>query len=218
MTPAPTSQVSAKRAANPLREARFLRSAAQLAQLPADNAPEVAFVGRSNAGKSSALNRVCDQGALARVSGTPGRTQLINLFALPGGARLADLPGYGYAKAPPEARRNWEALVGHYVAQRANLRGLVVLMDVRRPLQPLDVQMLDWARAYARPTHILLTKADKLSRGAAAQALAKVRSTLAVAREDGISVQLFSSHDGCGIDAARHAVLEWLHTEENATV
>ncbi|TAM10625.1 MAG: YihA family ribosome biogenesis GTP-binding protein [Nevskiaceae bacterium] len=210
MTDKPHSTTPAQPAANPLRGACFLRSAAKLAQLPPDAIPEVAFAGRSNAGKSSALNRLCDQRGLARVSNTPGRTQLINLFALTDETRLVDLPGYGFAKAPPDTRRTWEALVGQYVAQRRNLIGLVVLMDVRRPLQPLDVQMLEWAHAHVRPVHILLTKADKLSRSAALRALENTRNSLA-ARPGEASAQLFSSLSGQGLEQARDQIDAWLH-------
>lgn len=195
--------------ANPLRNARFLQSAARLTQLPADDASEVAFVGRSNAGKSSALNCLCEQRALARVSRTPGRTQLINLFGLAQPGRLVDLPGYGYAKAPPEARRNWEALVGRYVADRPNLAGLILLMDVRHPLQPLDWQMLDWARAYARPVHILLTKADKLGRGAGQRALKGLVAELQT-EVSPATAQLFSAPGKQGVEGALGVIGGWL--------
>ncbi|HEU0196911.1 MAG TPA: ribosome biogenesis GTP-binding protein YihA/YsxC [Nevskiaceae bacterium] len=198
---------------NPLRDARFMLSAARLPQLPDDDWPEVAFVGRSNAGKSSALNRLCQQRALARVSRTPGRTQLINLFTLPGDRRLVDLPGYGFAKAPPDTRRKWEALVGRYVAERRNLVGLILLMDIRHPLQPLDLQMLDWAAAHGRPVHILLTKADKLSRGNAGNVLQGLRGDLKTRADEPLATaQLFSAPASLGTEDARAIIHGWFTT------
>jgi len=194
---------------HPFAPARFLMSAAQLAQLPRDEVAEIAFAGRSNAGKSSALNTLCGARALARVSKTPGRTQMINLFELPVPGRLADLPGYGYARVPEAVRKQWGALVGGYIERRDNLRGLVMLMDVRHPLTPLDQQMLDWAQAHARRVHILLTKSDKLGRGAAGNALNAVRKALAPAGER-VSVQLFSALNGSGTEPAREVLAELL--------
>lgn len=187
---------------NPFGHARFLMSCASLVQCPRDEQPELAFAGRSNAGKSSALNALCGQKALARVSKTPGRTQLINLFDLPGGGRLADLPGYGFAQVPDETRRDWARMVGQYVERRTSLRGLVLIMDARHPLTPLDRQLLAWVRASARPCHILLSKADKLAFGAAQRTLAEVRKQLAVL-DVTAGVQLFSAHSGQGVDEAR---------------
>jgi len=194
---------------NPLIEARFLMSAAQLPQLPNDEIPEVAFVGRSNAGKSSALNALCDIRQLARVSKTPGRTQLINLFTLPGERRLVDLPGYGFADVPEPVRRRWGELVGGYVAKRANLRGLIVLMDIRHPLTDLDQQMLGWAQAQQLPCHVLLTKADKLGFGAAKNAVLKARRDLT---QLGLSAsaQLFSATARTGVEEARAQIVAWL--------
>jgi GTP-binding protein len=188
--------------------ARFLTSAARLDQLPAPDRPEVAFAGRSNAGKSSALNRICAQRGLARVSATPGRTQLLNFFELPAG-RLVDLPGYGYAKAPPGARRDWGALVTGYVETREALRGLVLVMDARHPLTDFDRQLLAWAASLELPCHILLTKSDKLKSAAARSTLAAVGRELA-GLHAGASVQLFSSTTGAGVDEARAALLRWL--------
>ena len=196
-------------AANPFAQARFLMSAAKVAQLPQDEVVEIAFAGRSNAGKSSALNKLCGIRALARVSKTPGRTQLINLFALQSSTRLVDLPGYGFAQVPEAIRRQWGALVGGYIETRPNLCGLVVMMDVRHPLTPLDQQMLDWARSHGRPVHILLTKSDKLGRGAAGKVLAEVRKALAPLG-DSVTVQLFSSLSGIGVDEARAALADRL--------
>lgn len=193
-------------------QASFMMSAAGLAQLPQDDTVEIAFAGRSNAGKSSALNTLCGIRALARVSKTPGRTQLINLFTLQAPARLVDLPGYGFAKVPEPIRRQWGALVGGYIESRENLCGLVVMMDVRHPLTPLDRQMLDWARAHGRPVHILLTKSDKLGRGAAGNALAAVRRELQPYGES-VSVQLFSALSGIGVEQARAAIAARLGIE-----
>ncbi|MBL6749089.1 MAG: YihA family ribosome biogenesis GTP-binding protein [Nevskia sp.] len=208
-------------APNPFAGTRFLLSAAQLTQLPADTLPEVAFVGRSNAGKSSALNLICAHKQLARVSKTPGRTQLINLFGVPLeraaagdtpdaiAGRLVDLPGYGFADVPQAVRRNWGLLVGGYVEKRANLRGLIVLMDIRHPLTDLDWQMLRWSGARNLPCHVLLTKDDKLGHGAAQAALLGVRAQL---REAGsaVTVQRFSAHTRAGADHARAVVAGWL--------
>lgn len=195
--------------ANPLAHAQFLTSAARLAQLPADERPEAAFAGRSNAGKSSAMNALCGVKQLARVSKTPGRTQLINLFGLPCGARLVDLPGYGYAEVPETLRRSWNALVGGYLESRVNLRGLILVMDIRHPLTALDRQMLDWNRAYARPVHVLLSKADKLGRGAARAAASAVKRELS-RLDPAIGVQVFSALTREGVDEARAVVARWL--------
>lgn len=191
---------------NPFAHAQFRMSCAKLEQLPADGLPELAFVGRSNAGKSSALNTLCQQKSLARVSRTPGRTQLINLFELRGGqARLVDLPGYGFAAVPMAIKRDWGRLIGGYLEHRDCLRGLVVIMDSRHPLTALDEQMLDWAAAGGRPCHVLLTKCDKLSRGAASATLLQVRKALG-SRGPGFSAQLFSSLTLIGVDEARTAL------------
>ncbi|MDE2150073.1 MAG: YihA family ribosome biogenesis GTP-binding protein [Gammaproteobacteria bacterium] len=200
---------------NTLAQARFLLSAARLAQLPDDPAAEVAFVGRSNAGKSSALNALCAQKSLARVSKTPGRTQLINLFALPGGERLVDLPGYGYAAVPEPLRRSWRALAGGYVERRATLRGLVLLMDVRHPLTPLDRQLLTLAGTAGRPVLALLTKADKLGRGARAATLRAVGAELDPAAA---TVGLFSVPEGLGQAAARNWIAARLGLAQTAAV
>ena len=189
---------------NPFAQASFVMSAAKLEQLPDDAVPELAFVGRSNSGKSSALNMLCQKKALARVSKTPGRTQLINLFDVPG-ARLIDLPGYGFAKVPGAIRRDWGKLIGGYLETRQNLALLIVIMDIRHPLTDLDEQMLDWAKAAQRPCHVLLTKADKLSRGPATATLQQVRTALKRWGE-GFTAQLFSSHNSLGVEEARLAI------------
>lgn len=186
--------------------AQFLKSAWQAQQFPPDMGAEVAFAGRSNAGKSSALNAITGRKDLARTSKTPGRTQLINFFALEGEQRLADLPGYGYAKVPERMKRHWRELISRYVERRASLVGLVVVMDARRPLTDFDVQMLEWSHAHGLTAHVLLTKADKLSRNEAAATHRRVISEL----PEGDSVQLFSAVTKLGIDEARKRVLEML--------
>ncbi|MGH8460350.1 MAG: ribosome biogenesis GTP-binding protein YihA/YsxC [Stenotrophobium sp.] len=202
--------------ANPFARAQFVISCADLTQLPRDDVPEVAFAGRSNAGKSSALNTLSVQNHLARVSKTPGRTQLINLFEIAGIGRFADLPGYGYAKVPLPIRRSWGALIGSYVEMRNNLRGIVLIMDIRHPLTDFDTQMLAWAQVAGRPCHILLTKADKLGYGAAKTQLIKVRKTLAD-QSQAVGVQLFSAETRLGLEEAVTAVLTLLGHETGAT-
>jgi GTP-binding protein len=178
--------------------------------LPAPGAPEIAFVGRSNAGKSSAINTLANRRRLAFVSKTPGRTQLINFFSLGPAAFLVDLPGYGYAGVPGATRKHWETLVGDYVAQRESLALVVVVMDIRRPLTDLDKRLLDWLHAAERRAHILLTKADKLSRQAANEVLARVKAELAK-EKIGATVQLFSSSKRAGIEAASEEIGRAMH-------
>ncbi|MFK8015648.1 MAG: ribosome biogenesis GTP-binding protein YihA/YsxC [Gammaproteobacteria bacterium] len=189
-----------------LNDAEFLTSANALAGCPPDQGAEVAFAGRSNAGKSSALNVITNRKALARISKTPGRTQLINFFQVTSGARLVDLPGYGYARVPARVRAHWRSLMGEYFEERQSLAGLVVIMDVRRPLMPYDQQMLAYGGAAGLPMHVLLTKADKLSRGAGGGVLQKTRAAL----DPRISMQLFSALKGTGLDQAREQVAHWL--------
>jgi GTP-binding protein len=190
-------------------ESRFISSAWQPHQFPADDGAEVAFAGRSNSGKSSALNAIAGRKDLARTSKTPGRTQLINFFGLDGAQRLVDLPGYGFAKVPERIKHHWQELLTRYVEARASLAGLVIVMDARHPLTDFDVQMLDWSRANGLATHILLTKADKLSRGESATVLKQVRAEVA-----GVAtVQLFSAVAKTGVDDARREVLTMLRGE-----
>lgn len=170
-------------------------------ELPPPGAPEIAFAGRSNAGKSSAINALAGRRRLAFVSKTPGRTQLINFFSLGGRAFLVDLPGYGYAGVPGEVRAHWKELVGTYVGTRESLAAVVVVMDVRHPLTPLDRTLMDWLREAERPAHVLLTKSDKLSKSAAQAALARVRRELATDYPRA-TVQLFSSPKREGIAEA----------------
>ena len=182
-------------------KAAFRLSVHDPRELPPPGAPEVAFVGRSNAGKSSAINTLANRRRLAFVSKTPGRTQLINFFSLGSGAFLVDLPGYGYAGVPGSVRKHWETLVGQYIAGRTSLAMVVVVMDVRRPLTDLDRKLLDWLRAAGRRAHVLLTKSDKLSKEARRAALGRARTALA--REwPGTTVQLFSSLKREGMDEA----------------
>ena len=203
---------AAKPRPNPFARASYLLAAHNQRQLPADAGREVAFAGRSNAGKSSALNAICGQNALARVSKTPGRTQQLVYFELPPHAEvfLVDLPGYGYAKVPQELQAHWQAFVGDYFATRQALRGLVVVMDIRHPLKEYDWQMLGYAVQRGLPAHCLLTKADKLSRGAAGNALIAVRNQLSSRFADSVSVQTFSAEAKAGVEAARDVVAGWL--------
>ena len=170
-------------------------------ELPPPGVPEIAFAGRSNAGKSSAINTLSGRRRLAFVSKTPGRTQLINFFSLGGEAYLVDLPGYGYAGVPGAVREHWKHLVGTYIAQRPSLAGVVVVMDSRHPLTDLDLTLLAWLKEAGRPAHVLLTKADKLSKQAAQRTLAAVRRELATL-VPGATVQLFSSLKREGVDVA----------------
>lgn len=197
---------------NPLAHARYVASAHDLTQLPAGAGPEVAFAGRSNAGKSSAINALVGHNRLAFVSKTPGRTQMINFFALPRDRFLVDLPGYGYAKVPEKERARWGEVISRYLMERPNLVGLVAIMDVRHPLTPLDRQLLDWFLPGGRPVHILLTKADKLSRQQAAKQLAAVRRELG---RGPMTVQLFSSLSRTGLDEAAATIESWFLPPEN---
>ncbi|MES9877904.1 MAG: ribosome biogenesis GTP-binding protein YihA/YsxC [Candidatus Sedimenticola sp. PURPLELP] len=194
-------------------QAKFLISAARLDQSPPDEGIEVAFAGRSNAGKSSAINTLCQQRNLARTSKTPGRTQLLNFFALDEQRRLVDLPGYGYAKVAEKIKLQWQKELAAYLEQRQSLRGVVLLMDVRHPLKEFDSQMLEWSAGIGLPVHILLTKADKLKHGAASKALLQVKKAVAPFG-DQVTVQLFSSLKRQGVDQA-HATLDgWFEIAE----
>jgi GTP-binding protein len=194
------------------RRARFLTSAAKLDQCPPDLGYEVAFAGRSNAGKSSAINTLCDQTGLARTSKTPGRTQLLNFFELDAERRLVDLPGYGYAKVAVSIKQDWQGSLSHYLEQRHCLRGLVLMMDVRHPLKDYDQQMLEWAAHIGLPVHVLLTKADKLKKGPASASLLKVRQHLK-AMDAGHTVQLFSSLKKTGLAEAFTVLDCWLERQ-----
>jgi GTP-binding protein len=194
------------------RRAQFLTSASKLQQCPADEGWEVAFAGRSNAGKSSAINCLTGNHKLARTSKTPGRTQLINFFSLSETQRLVDLPGYGFAKVPAAVKREWTRNLEAYLQERQSLRGLVLVMDVRRPLQEFDQMLLGWAIEASMPAHILLTKADKLKKGPGNAALLQVRKQLQE-HEDLFSVQLSSALKGTGLDQLRKALDAWLTDE-----
>lgn len=184
-----------------LQDARYVASAHRLRDLPPAAGPEVAFAGRSNAGKSSAINALAGRTRLAFVSKQPGRTQQINFFALRAGGFIVDLPGYGYAKVPHDLRAHWDETLSGYLQHRNALMGMVLVMDARHPLTPLDERMLDWFGVTGRPVHVLLTKADKLSRGEAAATLQAVRNALA-ARGEGHTAQLFSSLKRTGVEEA----------------
>ena len=188
--------------------ARFLMSVPEPHQAPPDVGYEVAFAGRSNAGKSSALNALTQRRSLARTSKTPGRTQHLVFFELDGERRLVDLPGYGFAKVPEKIRRQWGLAMENYFSERQSLQGLILLMDVRHPLTDFDKQMLQWCKHVSMPVHILLTKADKLKRGAAMNSLLKVQKALA--EHKNVSVQLFSALKHTGVDQARAVLDSWL--------
>lgn len=190
------------------RAAYYNGSATQLSQLPDDTGYEVAFAGRSNAGKSSAINTITGIKSLARTSKTPGRTQMINFFALDEARSLVDLPGYGYAKVPEKTKLRWQETLAQYLETRDCLRGMILLMDIRHPLKAFDQQMLLWAQAAALPVHILLTKSDKLSRGAAQSALAGVKRELQTLQIEA-SVQSFSSLKKQGRDNVIQKLDEW---------
>ena len=186
----------------------FEVSVHDLVTLPV-TAREVAFAGRSNAGKSSAINTLANR-KLAFVSKTPGRTQLLNFFRISDGNYLVDLPGYGYAEVPESVRKHWQAVLAEYLATRAELVGLVLIMDIRHPLTPLDRQMLNWFGPTGRPIHILLTKADKLSKSNAGAALREVRTALQEAYPQ-CTVQLFSSLKKAGAVEAEALIGNWLN-------
>jgi GTP-binding protein len=196
----------------PLAQAAYTLSVHDPRELPPAGPPEIAFAGRSNAGKSSAINALAGRRRLAFVSKTPGRTQLINFFSLGGAAYLVDLPGYGFAGVPGEVRDHWKGLVGTYVAERASLAAVVIVMDSRHPLTDLDLTLLEWLRASGRKAHVLLTKSDKLSKQAAQTTLARVRKDLA-GLAPGATAQLFSSlkHEGIAEAAEMLGRLAGMH-------
>jgi GTP-binding protein len=195
------------------QHASFYTTVNQLRQLPAPDGVEIAFAGRSNAGKSSVINSLTNRSRLAFVSKTPGRTQNLNFFQLEHGF-LVDLPGYGYAKVPAEIRQHWEHLLSTYLQTREPLHGMVLIMDVRHPLTPLDRQMLDWFRPTGKPVHVLLTKSDKLSRQQARKTLGEVQAWLQDAYAQS-SVQLFSSLSREGVEEAAALLGTWLEKKTN---
>ncbi len=194
-------------------DVKFITSAAEAHQLAPDEGREVAFAGRSNAGKSTALNAIAQRTGLARVSRTPGRTQLINFFELAPQRRLVDLPGYGYAKVPERVKLKWLDLMEHYFNVRESLVGLVLIVDSRRGLGAQDAVMLEWILARDRLAHVLLTKADKLNRRDSQRVL---KETLAACSDTSVSAQLFSAHAKQGIDEAREVMQRWLGAEEKS--
>ncbi len=194
------------------RSAVFEISVAQPAGLPAPSGAEIAFAGRSNAGKSSAINTLVGHTRLAFVTKTPGRTQLINLFRMRNGAALVDLPGYGYAQVPLAVRLQWQGLLEHYLTRRANLVGLVLIMDARRPLTELDWKMIGWFGPTGKPIHCLLTKSDKLTRQEQIRTLRETRSALADFGEQ-VTVQLFSSLKKTGMEEAEKVIGGWFNSD-----
>jgi GTP-binding protein len=196
---------------NPFRSARYVLSAHQLHQLPPDSGIEVAIAGRSNAGKSSAINVLTDQKSLARTSKTPGRTQQIVIFEIGENRRIADLPGYGYAKVSKSLRQHWQEVMQDYFEQRRCLKGVILVMDIRHPLRPFDTRMLAWCEAAGLPCHVLLTKADKLKRGPAQSTLLKVRKQLPA----GASAQVFSSSKRLGLDQLVEKMSGWFALTQN---
>jgi GTP-binding protein len=208
MAPIPSSDRADRR--HPVPTAVFLKSAANPADFPADTGREVAFVGRSNSGKSTAVNAVTGARKLARVSKTPGRTQLLNFFSVGEDRRLVDLPGYGFARVAPEIQARWRRSLEVYLGERASLVGLVVTMDIRRGLTPLDEQLLRWLEPRELPVAVLLTKADKLSRGAGIA----VQKKLAAQLNPGVRLTRFSVHSGDGVAEAQAWLDAWLGTEK----
>jgi len=195
-------------------QATFVTSAANLAACPPESVAEVAFAGRSNAGKSSAINAITNQTRLARISKTPGRTQLINFFGLAEGRFLVDLPGYGFAKVPLSVKNKWQEELEKYLRRRQVLCGLILLSDIRHPLKDFDRMMIDWAVQSGLPLHLLLTKSDKLKRGAAQNTLLAVQKELKPFSN--VTVQLFSSLKNDGVTEVRAKLDEWLADEEPA--
>jgi GTP-binding protein len=187
---------------------KFLTSAAEAHQLAPDSGKEIAFAGRSNSGKSTAINSITQHAGLARVSRTPGRTQLINFFEVAPERRLVDLPGYGFAKVPERVRLHWLQLMEHYFNVRESLVGLILIVDSRRGLGAQDAGMLEWVLARDRFAHVLLTKADKLNRRDGQRVL---RETAAACSDTSVTVQLFSAHAKEGLDAARQVMDRWMN-------
>ncbi len=194
---------------NPVyHQAKFINSAPRLQDAPPDQGMEIAFAGRSNAGKSSAINTLVQQKALARVSKIPGRTQLLNFFLIDDQRKLVDLPGYGYAKVPESVKKDWQKMMENYLSQRKALCGIVLVMDIRHPLTEFDWQMIAWCEHTKLPVHILLTKADKINYGAAKNTLLKVQKDLSQVSIT-VSIQLFSALNKTGIDDIHQVLDEW---------
>lgn len=190
------------------RNTHFITSAPDIRHLPDDTGIEVAFAGRSNAGKSSSINRLCDQKNLVKTSKTPGRTQLINLFKVTEGCHIVDLPGYGYAQVPLEMKKKWQQSLGEYLQKREQLKGLVVLMDIRHPMKDLDQDLIYWAVESNLPVLALLTKCDKLKSGARKAQLLKVREASMAFMGD-VDVEVYSSLKGIGVDKLQNKLNQW---------
>lgn len=203
---------------NPIyHQAKFINSAPRLQDAPPDQGMEIAFAGRSNAGKSSAINTLVQQNALARVSKTPGRTQLLNFFEIDAQRKLVDLPGYGYAKVPEAVKRDWQKMMENYLKNRKALCGIVLVMDIRHPLTEFDWQMVEWCEHTHLPLHILLTKADKLKFGAAKNTLLAVQRELSQASIT-VTLQLFSALNKTGIDDIHQMLDTWFGVNTAAAV
>ena len=192
-----------------LQDPVFLLGAAEVGQFPDDEKVEIAFAGRSNVGKSSAINAIANRRKLARTSKTPGRTQQINFFSMGEHARLVDLPGYGFAQVPLPVKEKWQKTIHQYLAERSNLVVLVLLMDIRHPLTELDWQMVEWAHESELPTQVLLTKADKLKRGKIAATVLQVEKQL-IELQGQFAVEPFSSLNNTGVQAMRLQIAEWV--------
>lgn len=192
--------------------AKFITSAPDISKLPDDTGIEIAFAGRSNAGKSSALNTLTRQNSLARTSKTPGRTQLINVFELDSGQRLIDLPGYGFAKVPLAVKEKWQQSLSEYLQKRDSLKGLVVLMDIRHPFKETDQELIYWAVSCDIPVLALLTKADKLKQGARMNMVLKARQA-AIAFNGDVTVEAFSSLKRFGVDEVEHVLNQWFNDD-----
>lgn len=194
-------------------KASYETSATQLGECPTNIEAEVAFIGRSNAGKSSAINAITNQKSLAKTSKTPGRTQLINFFSMTNELALVDLPGYGYAKVTAKMKKNWEEMITSYLIGRQQLRGLIVLIDIRHPLKDNDIQMLQWAESYSIPIHVALTKADKLKKGPANNTFFAVQREM-VDIAPTATVSLFSAVSKDGVDALKDKISNWLQVPD----
>lgn len=194
-------------------QAKFMLSASKLSEAPEDQGKEIAFAGRSNAGKSSAINTLTRQNNLARISKTPGRTQLLNFFEIDTERKIVDLPGYGYAKVPLAVKKQWHKMMEDYLHKRESLSGIILMMDIRHPLTDFDMQMIEWCEHTRLPLHILLTKADKLNYGAAKNILFKVQRELSDIDID-VTLQLFSSLKKTGIDDAHQVLDQWFGFSE----
>lgn len=210
LEPGDWCQLSRSFVLNPLyHQAQFLTSAPRVENAPPDEGAEVAFAGRSNAGKSSAINTLTQQRNLARVSKTPGRTQLLNFFDLDGTRRIVDLPGYGYAKVPEAIQKTWGAMIEGFLSRRKSLKGVFLIMDIRHPLTDFDLRMIDWCQHYGLPVHVTLTKADKLSRGGALDTRQRVINALNQRMDAPVSVAVFSSLKHQGIEEAHRVLDQW---------